>query len=563
MSKIRYNNVAKFSTLKEMMEMAVREAGDKIAFKYRKGEEVISITYREFQQDTFAVGTALVEQGMGNTHIAIVGDNSYNYATVFLTALKSSGVAVPIDKELPADEFINVVNDSDSTVIFYDKKHEAMLKDHESEMPNIKLFIGFERENDEGKFLSYEKFKANGLKSYNDGNKKYEDLTSNEYELKMLVYTSGTTGMAKGVMLSEHNLVHAVIDGPTVVELGTRTLSVLPYHHTYEAVCGLLVELHIHATICMNESLKTVAKNLQFYKPDFIYLVPAFAEVFYKKIWANAEKTGKAGFLKVMIKVSNFLRKLGIDLRKKLFKSIHEVFGGELKEIICGGAPLRPELAEFFQSIGIELLNGYGITECSPLVSVNQLWFNDPHTVGIEIPSVKVRIEEPDNDGIGEICVKGDVVMLGYYKKPDATAEVLKDGWFHTGDYGKLNEKRQVVITGRKKNLIVLENGKNVFPEEVELYISAISYITDVVVYGVKDDNGSEVGLCAEVLLNDERVQELGIENPEIAVKDDIAKVCAKLPIYKRVTKVVVRKEAFEKTTTNKIKRAKVGQSQK
>lgn len=561
--KVKYREVKKISTIKEMMELAVRDAGDSVAFKYRKGEEVISVTYKEFQQDTYAVGTSLVENDMDKTHIAIVGDNSYNYATVFLTALKSSGVAVPIDKELPAEEFINVVNDSDSTVLFYDKKHEDMLKEHAAEMPNIKLFIGFERDKDEGQFLSYEKFKADGLKSFNGGNKKYDSLTSNEYDLKMLVYTSGTTGMAKGVMLSEHNLVNAVYNGPNTSPIGTVTLSVLPYHHTYEAICGLLVGIHMNVTFCMNESLKTVSKNLQFYKPDYIYLVPAFLEVFYKKIWATAKKNGKAGALKVLIAISNALRKIGIDARRSLFKELHENFGGNLEEIVCGGAPLRAELAHFFDAIGIMVLNGYGITECSPLVSVTQPSDNDPATVGMKIKCLELKIEEPDEDGIGEICAKGDVVMLGYYKKPDITSEVIKDGWFHTGDYGKIDKKGRLVITGRKKNLIVLDNGKNVFPEEIELYISSIPYIAEVVVYGVKDDNGAEVGLCAEVLLNDESVKELGIANPETTVKDDISKVCAKLPIYKRITKVVVRKEAFEKTTTNKIKRAKVGQNQK
>jgi len=261
----------------------------------------------------------------------------------------------------------------------------------------------------------------------------------------------------------------------------------------------------------------------------------------------------------MMIPVSNALRKVGIDLRRKLFKSVHAAFGGELREIVCGGAPLRPELASFFDSIGITLLNGYGITECSPLVSVNQMNFNDPETVGVILPCCEVKIENPTEDGDGEILVKGDIVMMGYYKRPDLTEEVLKDGWFNTGDYGKINEKGQLMITGRKKNLIVLENGKNVFPEELELYISSISYVADVVVYGVKNESGAEVGLCAEVFASEERVAELNIEDVEATLKKDISKVCEKLPIYKRITQVVLRKEPFEKTTTNKIKRAKVG----
>jgi len=558
-NKIKFNEVTKINSIKEMMELAVKEDGDKVAFRYREDDKIVDVTYKEFQNDTLALGTALIEKGFTKNHIAVIGDNSYNWITVYLTVLKSSSVIVPVDKELPIEDVVNVVNDSDSVVLFYDEKHEKGIMEYADKMPNIKYFIGFSREADDGKFLSYHKFKEEGRKSYKAGNKKYNDQGSDEYELKMLVYTSGTTGMAKGVMLTEHNLVSCIYYGLQTASILTRCLSVLPYHHTYEAVAGLLVALHKRVTICINESIKSVSKNLQLYKPDYVYLVPAFAEVFYKKIWSNAEKSGKDKALKMMIPVSNALRKVGIDLRRKLFKSVHAAFGGELREIVCGGAPLRPELASFFDSIGITLLNGYGITECSPLVSVNQMNFNDPATVGVILPCCEVKIENPTEDGDGEILVKGDIVMMGYYKRPDLTEEVLKDGWFNTGDYNKINKKGQLMITGRKKNLIVLENGKNVFPEELELYISSISYVADVVVYGVKNESGAEVGLCAEVFASEERVAELNIEDVEATLKKDISKVCEKLPIYKRITQVVLRKEPFEKTTTNKIKRAKVG----
>ena len=247
-----------------------------------------------------------------------------------------------------------------------------------------------------------------------------------------------------------------------MAEIGTKCLSVLPYHHTYEAVAGILVALHKHACICINDSLKNVLKNLQLFKPDYLYLVPAFTEVFYKNIWNNAVKTGKDKTLKKAIPISNHLRTIGIDLRPKFFKSIHEAFGGNLKEIICGGAPIRPEVGKFFNDIGITLLNGYGITECSPLVSVNRIKFNDSSTVGVILPCCEVKLENINVDGDGEICVKGDIVMKGYYKDPKRTAKVLKDGWFNTEDYGSINKKGQLVINGRKKNLIVLSNGKNI-----------------------------------------------------------------------------------------------------
>lgn len=302
-------------------------------------------------------------------------------------------------------------------------------------------------------------------------------------------------------------------------------------------------------------TLSAVLKNLQLYKPDYIYLVPAFVELFYKKIWANAEEGKKTFALKLMIKLSNFLRIFGIDLRKKLFKSIHEAFGGNLVKIVTGGAPIRPELGKFFDSIGINLINGYGITECSPLVSANRDYFNDCATVGIPLPCVELKFENVTPEGDGEICVKGDTVMLGYYKNEKLTKEVLQNGWFKTGDYGRMNEKGQLLITGRKKNLIVLENGKNVFPEEIENYIMRIPYVLEVVVRGIKNEKGAETGLLAEVFLSEDKIKELQIENVDATLKKDISAVCSPLPIYKKISQTIIRDKEFDKTTTNKIKR--------
>lgn len=549
------NEVQKFGSIKEMLEIAVKEVPDKVAFKYKVNKEVKDVTYREFQNDTLSLGEALVDLDVASKHIAVIGENSYNWVTVYLTVLKSSGVIVPIDKELPFHDIMNVLINSDSEVMFYAEKYEKDLLEHQDELPNIKYFVGFNRKEDDGRFLSYELLKEKGKKLIESGSKKYSEIKSDTSKLKMLVYTSGTTGMAKGVMLSEHNLVNSVYHGLRVSTVYDRCLSVLPYHHTYEAVSGLLVSLHHHSTICINENLKTVQKNLQLYKPDYVYLVPAFVEVFYKKIWTNAKQNGKDKALKALIKISNFLRKFGIDVRRKLFKSVLDAFGGNLIKIVCGGAPIRAELGEFFDDIGINLINGYGITECSPLVSANRDYFNDPATVGSILPCCKVKIENKDEDGNGEILVKGDVVMIGYYKNEKLTNEVLKNGWFNTGDYGKINDKGQLMITGRKKNLIVLDNGKNVFPEEIEGYIMSIPYVLEVVVRGIKNDDGIETGLSAEVVLNEESVKEMKIENPEEQLRKDVTEVTKELPMYKRVAKVILRETPFEKTTSNKIKR--------
>ncbi|MBQ9427971.1 MAG: AMP-binding protein [Clostridia bacterium] len=553
-----YYNVVKFDTIKEMMELAVQSAGDKIAFKYREDGKIVDITYSQFYADTMAIGTALASIGMADRHIAIVAENSYTWISIYLTVLKSTGVYVPIDKELPLVDILNIVNDSDSEVLFYSKRYEADLLASVDKMPNIKYFIGLDREEDEGKFLSFKQFKAKGAALYADGDLSYAQLSGDPYAMRLLVYTSGTTGMQKGVMLSEHNIVSCVYYGMQVSTVYDRSLSVLPYNHTYEAVAGLLVAIHKHLTVCINDSLKLVLKNLQEYKPDTVYLVPAFVEVFYKKIMANARQTGKEKALLALIKTSNRMRKVGVDMRRTFFASVHKAFGGNLRKIVCGGAPLRPELGEFFDAIGIDLINGYGITECSPLVSANHDKFNDWNTVGIPIPCVQIKFDNITPDGVGEICVKGDTVMLGYYKQPALTAECLKDGWFYTGDYGKFNDKGQLMITGRKKNLIVLSNGKNIFPEEIEGYIGAIPYISEVVVYAIKDENGMEDALCAEVYIAPDKLTEFGIDNPAETLKKDIAKAVEFLPHYKHIAKIKIRDTEFEKTTTNKIRRNKI-----
>ena len=549
--------VTKFNNFKEMLDIAVKEAGDTIAFKYKiSGDETVQErTYKQFRHETISLGTALADMDLASLHVACIGENCYKWVTTYLTMLNADGVFVPVDKELPINDIINVLNESDSEVLFLSESFEKAFKENIAQLKKIKYFITFERTEDEGIFLSFDKMLAQGEKLYNSGNKKYTQMTNDPQAMKMLVYTSGTTGLAKGVMLSEHNLVSLVYYGLQVSTVYDTCLSVLPYHHTYESVCGLLVSLHHHSTICINDKIRAVLKNLQLYKPSYLYLVPAFAESFYKKINAGIVEKGKEELINKMIKISNNLRKVGIDMRKTFFKSIHATFGGRLKKIVCGGAPIRPEIGEFFDNIGINLINGYGITECSPLVSANRDHFNDWNTAGVKLPCVEIKIDNVTADGIGEICVKGDTVMLGYYKNEAETQKVLIDGWFYTGDYGCLNEHSQVTITGRKKNLIVLNNGKNIYPEEIENYIMSIPYVDEVVVYAIKNDNGEESALCAEVYLNAENVIEMNILRPLEDLKRDITAACEQLPAYKQIQKIILRQQEFDKTTSKKIKR--------
>ena len=558
MSKLssKHYEVQKFSSIREMLDLADKQAGDKDAFMYFEKKEVKSATYHEFVLTTEYLGAALCDMGYGKSFIANIGANSYKWVCVYLTVLKSAGVYVPIDKELPFDDIVNVVSDSGSEVLFYAAKFEKEFMQNRDKFPGVKVFVGLERTEDEGEFLSYAKLLEKGKEIVNSGKSEYGKVKSDENELKMLVYTSGTTGMAKGVMLTEHNLVSSVYYGLEVSTVYDRCLSVLPYHHTYEAVSGLLVGLHHHSTICINDKLTSVLKNLQLFKPDYLYLVPAFAELFYKKIWAELKKKKMEKPFRAMLAVSNGLLKIGIDVRRKMFKSVIDNFGGNLVKIVCGGAPVRSEVGRFFDSIGIYLINGYGITECSPLVSANRENCNDCRTVGLPLRCIELKFEDVDSDGNGEICVKGDVVMKGYYHQPELTAEVLSpDGWFRTGDYGRLNDKGLLMITGRKKNLIVLNNGKNVFPEEIEEYIQGISYVKEVVVYSLKDENGLEASLCAEVFPDYENDRVKSCENLEEMLRHDINAATEPLPVYKKISKVKVRDKEFVKNSSNKIKR--------
>lgn len=557
--------VAPLKDFKDMLSQADEQAGDKIAIRYFldwASKSIRDVTYHEFKHETEALGTGLASLGITDYHVAMVSENSYYWILTYVTVLNSSGVYVPVDKELPFDEIMNILRHSDSEVVFYSGAFESKFRERADELPQIKYFIGIDlpAELAGGRFVSRDALMAKGEELLEGGDNSYLALESDDSALKMLVYTSGTTGVAKGVMLSLHNLVSSVYYGLQVSTVFTTCLSVLPYHHTYEAVCGLLVSLHHHSTICVNDSLRHVAENMKIFQPDYIMLVPLFVENLYKKIRANIEAKGKTKAFDKLIAMSNGMRHVGIDMRRKLFSQIYDVFGGRIIKLVCGGAPIRPELAAFFDAVGINLINGYGITECSPLVSVNRDYYSDYRSVGVKLPCLEIKIDEPNEEGEGEICVKGDVVMMGYYKNPEATAAVLsEDGWFRTGDYGRFNDEGQLFITGRKKNLIVLKNGKNVYPEEIEEYISSIPYVNEVVVYAVKNESGEETALCAEIFPNEEMFEGRSNEERNATIKNAVEELNRKLPNYKKILKIKLRSTEFEKTTSKKIKRTNLG----
>lgn len=537
--------VEHFKTVRDMLKKQVEKNKDAVAYMYESGKSVIEVTYGEFYEEVVALGTALNKKEYQHKHIACIGHNSYRWLLVYMAALLSNNVFIPIDKDLPNGDILNVATHGEADIVFCDEKYEAMLREAEFEK-NVEIVS---LDDDENGLMSLIK---SGREAVLGGDNSFCETELNSPEdMKMILYTSGTTGNPKGVMLSEKNMLACVCSGLEVADVSGVALSVLPYHHSYELVGGILMAVHEGSTVCINKSLKSVTKSLLLFKPTYMMIVPAFAELFYERIWANIRKKGMEKGFRVLLGLSKALRKVGIDKRRQFFGEIHAVFGGRMKKLICGGAPLRPEIAYFFDDIGISIQTGYGITECSPLVSGNREHFDDPVTVGVKLPCNEVEIDSPDKDGIGEIKVKGDSVMLGYYKEPEKTAEVLKDGWFYTGDYGKFTDKKQLIITGRKKNLIVLTNGKNIFPEEIEEYITAIPEVRETIVFARKDSDGYQKALTARIYVNPDTP--LGFEE----LRTKVSEVLSKLPKYKQVQEIIVEEEPFEKTTTNKIRRQK------
>ncbi|MBE6701488.1 MAG: AMP-dependent synthetase [Ruminococcaceae bacterium] len=553
----------KFDNFKELITLAA-EKEEKVAFKYRYEKEILEVSYKDFKTEVDSLAKGIMSENLDLGNVAILGENSYRWINIFLSLLCTRGTAVPVDKDLPEDQMLYVLDTSDCDVIFYSETFDEFVKKHESVLSKVKKFVKFKSDEPSKKWVegdTKEKFitlESLFVKGKNQKNEEYKNLTFDKDDIKLIVFTSGTTGTAKGVMLTVENISTCINGGLSLANLEGTCLSVLPYHHTYASVCDILGGIDSHVTICINENIRSVPLNLKTFKPDYMFLVPRYLEVFHERILKEAERTGKLPLLQKMIKVSNSLLKVGIDMRGVFFKSVREAFGGNVKALLSGGALLRPDLGDFFESIGIPVVIGYGITECSPLVCANRNEFYDVRTIGLPLPNVELEIDSPNEEGIGEIKVKSSIVMKGYYKNEEATREVIKDGWFYTGDYGKINELGQVSITGRKKNIIVLSNGKNVYPEEIETYIATIPAVEEVVVYSLENDKGDETALCAEIYMNPENVEKLGLKKAADKIKyitEEVRQVLYALPSYKQIRKIVIRDREFEKTTTKKIKR--------
>ncbi|SMC50959.1 AMP-dependent synthetase/ligase [Sporomusa malonica] len=553
MSQSPFYDVPELATLQDLVSYCASKYGDKTAFKLKDGKAVISYSYQDLHRDTMSFGDMMRHLDADGKHIAVVGATSYEWIVTYLGSVNAGSVIVPIDKELPLDGICDLLARSQAMCLFFDKHLEKHISEIASQVPGIKYFIAMHHRDDDGNILSF----WQNIKRYWGNISSSKPALIGPDTMAAILFTSGTTGTSKGVMLSHRNIMSSTLAGAAAIQLDSNhiALSILPIHHTFEFGMGILCSMLFGVTICINDSLKNLSKNFRLFQPTMLVAVPLVLETMLKQIWFEAERKGKARTLALLLTLSNLLLKLGIDVRRKLFAEVLAAFGGRLAVIFYGGAYSPPTLVKEFNAFGIKLIQGYGITECSPLVATNIDRQVKADSVGRIASCCQVRIDDPDEKGDGEILVKGPNVMLGYYNNQAATAETFTGDWFRTGDLGHLDSDNFLYISGRIKNLIVLKNGKNVSPEEIEGYFQAISYIKELVVYAKETATGDELALLAEIYPD----QDVRISMTEDAFKQkltaDIEAINRKLPIYKQVSDFILRDTEFEKTTTKKIKR--------
>ena len=555
--------------LKQMLESSVALYGDNVAFMQRfvKDEPFREITYKEAMADINGLGTALIDKGLKDKRIAVIGDNCYQWATSYLAVVCGTGIVVPLDKELSPSDLKQLVIEADVSAVLFTKKFKDAFREMKaSSDTKLEILINLNGETAEDDVLAWKELKEEGKRLVEQGDRRFLDAEIDAETMSVLLFTSGTTGIAKGVMLSQRNICEDLMSAPTILNVNPWDIffSVLPIHHTYECTCGFLMPLYKGAAIAYCEGLKYIVKNLQEIRPTMILAVPLIYESLYKNIMKNIRKGGKEGLVKKVMALNKVTKKIGLDLNRKLLKDIFNVFGGRMRVLISGGAAIDPAILQFFNDLGMIAVQGYGLTECSPMAALNpdQHKYMRNASVGHLLPGMEVKIEDKDEDGIGEICLKGPNVMLGYYNNPEATAEVIVDGWFHTGDQGYVDDEDFIYITGRKKNVIITANGKNVFPEELEYHLSKIPYVAECMVWSAEDKNANDITITATIKPDMEEVEAtLGKEKAqdEEAIQkllwDEVDKINADLPFFKKIKKIVVRTEDFEKTTGKKIKR--------
>lgn len=542
----------------------MKKFGEEVAF-YRDGkglEDSKKVTYKEFCYEINSLGTALIEMGLKGKRIAIIGENRYEWELSYLAVVTGTGTIVPLDKALPENEIESLIIRSEVEAIIYSEKYdECMAKIQKQGNTKLKYFISMDLEKNDFNKYSLKEITKKGKELLDGGNKEFLEAKINNEEMSIMLFTSGTTNQSKAVMLSHKNICTNVKDIRNVFELDEtdRLLSFLPLHHTFECTVGFLYPLSIGGSIIFSKGVRHIADELKNFKITAMICVPVVFEKMYDKLMKTIEDKGKMPTVKKGIKLSNCLLKVGIDIRKKLFKEIHDNLGGCLRVMVAGGAALSPEKEKGFWDLGFNVLQGYGLTETSPVIAAELTKQKRLGSIGKKFPSVEVKIDNPDKSGVGELLAKGDSVMIGYYNNEEANEEVFtEDGWFRTGDLARIDKNGYLYISGRKKFVIVLKNGKNVYPEEIESLLEKSELVKECMVFGMPARDG-DVTLSVKICYDKDYVKkqfgDITIDDLKEKIWNWVKEVNKTMPKYKYVKKLILTDEELVKTTTLKIKR--------
>ena len=560
-----------YKTVKEIFNRSKEKFANEVFItqKFNPKGNFVDITYKEFAEDVIALGTALTNNyKLKDERVVIIGENTYHWYVSYMAMLCGVGVAVPVDKELPANEIENVINRSKATAIIYSTKKKEIIKKIEDKLPGIKYFMQMNSDEElEGREVGLNTVIKQGKELIKKGDNSFEKIEIDPEEFKVLIFTSGTTSNSKGVMINNRNLAENINAVSTYVYLDTndRLFSVLPLHHTYESSIGFLLPFANGCSIAICQGLKYIVPDLQETKPTAIIAVPLLIESIYKKINKTIEKSGKTALVNSMIHVTNALKNVGIDIKKKVFSDIYANLGGKLRIIVTAAAPIDAKVGKWLQDIGITFLQGYGLTETAPIAALTPEFDARVGSAGKAVNCAQIKIDNPNEKGEGEILIKSETLMIGYYEDKEATSEVIEidehgNRWFHSGDVGYLDKDGFLYITGRIKNVIVTQNGKNIYPEEIELMLGEIPEIKECMVYGKEVEGEKELIITVKVIPNYDEInaihgKDLTDDKVYDIIWEKIKEVNHKLTSYKAIKKLEIKKDDFEKTTTMKIKR--------
>ena len=555
--------VEKYRDIKDMINKTGEKYADRPAYLFRTEEpgKLREITHREFREQIKQLGTKLINMGLKDKRIAVIGENCYEWAVSYLSIVTGTGIVVPLDKALPEKEIESLIIRSEVEAIFYTEKYEEIMqKLKEKGNTKIKCFISMNKQENNNGVYSFKKLIEEGKKLIDNGDRKFIDAKINPDTMGIMLFTSGTTAMSKAVMLSHKNIVSNLFDISSVIKLvpEDRMLSFLPLHHTFESTVGFLYPISCGCAIVFCDGIRHIGDNIKEFDITAMISVPALFEGMYRKVKKGIEKKGKWQTVEKGIKISNFLRKFGIDIRKKLFKEVHEAVGTKLRLFVAGGAALDPDYEKGFLDLGFTIYQGYGLTESSPVIAAEDDKYQRLGSIGKAFPSMEVKIDKPNEEGIGELLAKGPTIMLGYYNNEEATKETIEDGWLHTGDLAKIDKDGYIFITGRKKFVIVLKNGKNIYPEELEALVNKIEGIKESFVYGRPEDDG-DFKICAKIVYDKDIIKEIYNVEDEEEIKNvlwtEVKKMNKQMPAYKYIREITITEKELIKTTTQKIKR--------